>query len=65
MGLGLGLGLLQFRGIPPQVLLGFSLLLGNSPSIDLMGIVVSEIYGRCGGDMGEMWGRYRGDIGEI
>jgi hypothetical protein len=47
------------------VLLGFSLILGNSPSIDLMGIVVGEIYGRYGGDMGEMSWRYAGDIGEI
>ena len=30
-----------------QVLLGFSLLLGNSPSIDLMGIVVGHVYYYC------------------
>ena len=42
------LGLFQFRApYLPWVLLGFSLLLGNSPSIDLMGIVVGHVYYYC------------------
>jgi len=39
------LGLFQFRApFLPWVLLGFSLFLGNSPTIDLMGIVVGHTY---------------------
>jgi len=39
------LGLFQFRApFLPWVLLGFSVLLGNSPTIDLMGIVVGHTY---------------------
>ena len=39
------MGLFQFRApFLPWVLLGFSLLLGNSPTVDLMGIVTGHIY---------------------
>jgi len=39
------LGLFQFRApYLPWVLLGFSMMLGNSPTIDLIGIVVGHIY---------------------
>ena len=39
------LGLFTFRApYLPWVLLGFSVLLGNSPSVDLMGIVVGHLY---------------------
>jgi len=39
------LGLFQFRApYLPWVLLGFSVMLGNSPSVDLMGIGVGHIY---------------------
>ena len=39
------LGLFTFRApFLPWVLLGFSLMLGNSPSIDLMGILVGHVY---------------------
>ena len=39
------LGLFQFHApFLPWVLLGFSVLLGNSPSVDLMGIGVGHLY---------------------
>merc|ERR1719171_213441 len=39
------LGLFNFRApFLPWVLLGFSVLLGNSPSVDLMGIAVGHLY---------------------
>ena len=39
------LGLFTFRApFLPWVLLGFSVLLGNSPSVDLMGIAVGHLY---------------------
>jgi len=39
------LGLFQFRApFLPWVLLGFSILLGHSPTIDLMGIAVGHVY---------------------
>ena len=39
------LGLFTFRApFLPWVLLGFSVLLGNSPSVDLIGIAVGHLY---------------------